>query len=257
MARCASREDQRMRLLVNADDLGSSRKVNAAIFALMAAGRIRSATLIANGRAFDEAISRIGDYPHCSFGVHLNVSSGMPVDPASSDSPLMGADGQFRDAAVRRLFVPADVRHAVFREWRSQLAKVTSAGVAVSHIDSHHHTHTIPALFASLKRLQREFDISRVRLTRCRRQPHALSASVACLGRTIWNRVLRTDGTRTADTFLGLAEFRQLPDAKRGRLRTVEIMAHPGTKEEDRRLLESEWWASQLRDGELISYHQV
>lgn len=38
-----------MRLLVNADDLGLSRRVNDAIFQLMSAGRIRSATLIPNG----------------------------------------------------------------------------------------------------------------------------------------------------------------------------------------------------------------
>jgi len=47
--------------IVNADDLGMSREVNAAIFDLMARGRVTSASLIAN------AISHLGSHMH----VHL------------------------------------------------------------------------------------------------------------------------------------------------------------------------------------------
>jgi len=57
-----------LRLLVNADDPGLPPKANAAIFQLMSAGRIRSATLLPNGRAYDEAVLQIANHPHCSFG---------------------------------------------------------------------------------------------------------------------------------------------------------------------------------------------
>lgn len=248
-----------MRLLVNADDLGMSRKVNDATFQLMSAGRIRSATLMPNGRAFDEAVSQIADYPHCSFGVHLNIAGGPPVGPPGELAPILDDDGRFCVAAVRRPVVPASVRAAVLREWRSQIAKVRNAGVAISHIDSHHHTHTIPFLFGPLKRVQREFAINRVRTARCRRRDGSLGATAVSLGRTIWHHALRLDGTKTTDSFCGLADFKRLFDAKRVRSRTVEILVHPGpsTYQEETSLLASDWWTALMRDHDLISYNDL
>jgi predicted glycoside hydrolase/deacetylase ChbG (UPF0249 family) len=248
-----------VRIIVNADDLGSSRKVNAAIFALMGAGRIRSATLIPNGRAFEEAVSRIGEFPHCSFGVHLNVASGAPVGNASDASPILGSDGCFRLESVQRVFVSRRVRRAVFHEWKTQFDRVRNAGVPISHIDSHHHLHTVPALFGALKRLQREFGINRVRLARCRRGRRSPAAIAVCFARTGWNRALRMDGTKSADFFCGLPEFKAIPDARKPRFGTVEIMVHAGTKaaEEDTTLLESTWWTTQMREHELISYNEL
>ncbi len=248
-----------MRLIVNADDLGATQRVNTAVFALMASGRIRSATLLANGRAFDEAVSRIGDFPHCSFGVHLNVATRMPVGPASELAPILGTDGQFRVAAVRRLIIPQSVRNAVLREWISQVARVKNAGVAVSHIDSHHHVHIIPSLFGTLKRLQREFGISRVRLAESRRGSRSLAAIPFRLGKAIWNRALRMDGTKTTDDFCSLAEFGTSTRKKYARSRTTEIMVHPGSpaREEENSLLASEWWTQIMRDNEMISYNDL
>ncbi|HWY14547.1 MAG TPA: ChbG/HpnK family deacetylase [Rhizomicrobium sp.] len=246
-----------MRLIVNADDLGATPRVNTAVFALMASGRIRSATLLANGRAFDEAVSRIGDFPHCSFGVHLNVATRMPVGPASELAPILGTDGQFRVAAVRRLFIPQSVRNAVLREWISQVARVKNAGVAVSHIDSHHHVHIIPGLFGTLKRLQRECGISRVRLAESRRGSRSLAAIPFRLGKAIWNRALRMDGTRTTDDICGLPRFETSSKKKYARSRTMEIMVHPGSRDAENKLLASEWWTQVMRDNEMISYNDL
>ncbi|MGH6887690.1 MAG: carbohydrate deacetylase [Rhizomicrobium sp.] len=248
-----------MRIIVNADDLGSSRKVNAAIFALMTAGRIRSATLIPNGRAFEEAVSRTGEFPHCSFGIHLNTASGPPVGNDSALPAILGADGCFRLEAVQRLFVSKRVRTAVLGEWEAQLERVRNAGVPISHIDSHHHLHTVPALFAALKHVQRDFGVARVRLARCGRQRRSPATVAVCLARTVWNHALRIDGTKTTDVFCSLPEFRAISETKRPRFRTAEIMAHAGTKagEEDTRLLESEWWARQMLAHEMISYNEL
>jgi predicted glycoside hydrolase/deacetylase ChbG (UPF0249 family) len=248
-----------MRILVNADDLGSSRKVNAAVFALMAAGRIRSATLIPNGRAIDEAIFRIRDHPGCSFGIHLNTASGPPVGNANGLSAILGPDGCFQSSAIQRLFVRSSVRTAVLKEWKSQVARLRRAGVALSHIDSHHHLHTVPALFGALKRLQRDCGLDRVRLARCDRGRRSPAALAVCLGRVAWNRAVRMDGTGTADFFCSLGEFKAMSRKDRTRHHTVEIMVHAGTKaaEEDMRLLESDWWTEQMREHELISYNEL
>ena len=57
-----------MELIVNADDLGISRKVNQATFDLMEQGRVTSATLLANGPNVEEACERIHEFASCSFG---------------------------------------------------------------------------------------------------------------------------------------------------------------------------------------------
>src|SRR6516162_759961 len=63
-----------MLLIINADDLGVSESVNNETFALMQSGLITSATLIANAPAFEDAVRNSKKFPHCSFGVHLNLS---------------------------------------------------------------------------------------------------------------------------------------------------------------------------------------
>lgn len=248
-----------LRLLVNADDLGLSPKVNASIFALMSADRIRSATLMPNGRAFDEAVSEIANHPHCSFGVHLNIAGGLPVGEPSGLAPILDSDGRFRPAAVRRLVIPTSVRAAVLREWRSQIAKVRGAGVEISHIDSHHHTHNIPALFGPLKHVQREFGIKRVRTARSKRRESSFPGGVIWLGRMVWHHALRLDGTKTTDSFCSLAEFKRLLAAKRIQTGTLEIVVHPGPKayEEETALLASDWWTDLMRDHDLISYNDL
>lgn len=248
-----------MHVIVNADDLGSSRSVNGAIFTLMEARRIRSATLIPNGEAFDEAVSHIREFPHCSFGIHLNTASGPPVGRPADRRPILGLDGCFRLEAVQRPYLSREVRAAVLDEWRSQLARVKGAGVAISHIDSHHHLHTVPALFPALKRFQRESGIRRVRLSRCRRGSLSPASITVCFARTVWNRALRIDGTRTTDVFCSLPEFRTMPDARRRRFRSMEIMVHSGTRagEEDTELLRSEWWDGQMQEHQMISYNEL
>lgn len=248
-----------MRIIVNADDLGSSRRVNAAIFGLMAAGRIRSATLIPNGRALEEAVSRLRQFPRSSFGIHLNVADGPPVGSVAAASPLLGADGCFRLEVLQKVYLSRETRAAALQEWRSQAVRMRDAGVSVSHIDSHHHLHTVPALFGALKALQRESGIGRVRRARCRRKGPSPATIATCLVRTIWNRALRLDGTKTTDAFCSLPEFRKFCDGKYPRFATVEIMVHAGTKagEEDVHMLESDWWTQQMREHELISYNEL
>src|SRR6516164_9169595 len=68
-----------MLLIINADDLGVSESVNNETFALMQSGLITSATLIANAPAFEDAVRNSKRFPHCSFGVHLNLSVFPPL----------------------------------------------------------------------------------------------------------------------------------------------------------------------------------
>ena len=60
-----------MKIIINADDLGKSMKVNDAIFKLMDKNLITSSTIMANGDYVEDAIVRSKKYPNFSFGIHL------------------------------------------------------------------------------------------------------------------------------------------------------------------------------------------
>jgi len=219
-----------VRVIINADDLGGSRKVNGAIFQLMAAGCVTSATMLANGEAVEDAAMGAKDFAQCSFGVHLNASEFSPLTTGAGLSPILEPAGCFAGNALREVRITAALREALFHEWSAQVARVRSLGIAISHLDSHHHMHTVPGVFPVVKRVQRRFGIRKVRIT-MNIYPERLVVSRAhLLKKALWNFALRhvyrtvtTDGFTSLEVFLGVAN-------KLGRrYHTVELMTHPGS----------------------------
>ena len=77
-----------VRVIVNADDLGESPKVNGAIFGLLDRGLVTSATMIGNAPFVEETCRRVDQYPQCSFGAHLNVTQLNTVGVRMDLAPL-------------------------------------------------------------------------------------------------------------------------------------------------------------------------
>lgn len=247
-----------MRLIVNADDLGASPAGNRAIFNLMEQGTVRSASILANGAALDDAVAQIPNFPHCSFGIHLNVTHGFPVSAQAQVAPLLDQSGRFKPSPeLGRLRVRKSIRRGVLDEWRSQFAKLVEAGVRVSHIDSHHHIHTYPSLFGTLRIIQREFGVRRVRLTRTTPDD---AGKAGTLARRAWTSVAKLDGAETADYFCSLSDYRRLLQLRPFRRdATIELMVHPGLQShaEESNLLRSTWWTSHCAENQLISYDEL
>src|ERR1700712_4849012 len=82
------------RLILNADDFGLTPGINRAIAELHAAGALTSATLMANGPAFDDAVSTARTHPTLGIGPHSVVTDGTPVSPPETIPPLPGPDGK-------------------------------------------------------------------------------------------------------------------------------------------------------------------
>src|SRR5205085_8509787 len=82
------------RLIVNADDFGFTRGVNAGILRAFQGGILTSATLMANGDAFDEAAEMARAHPGLGVGIHLVAVGGRPLAPAAEIPSLVGADGR-------------------------------------------------------------------------------------------------------------------------------------------------------------------
>ena len=218
-----------LRLIVNADDLGYSEVVNHAIFDLMAQNKVTSATIMANGQGFIDAINKICYYSQCSIGVHLNLTEFHPLLEDGHIHVLLTENGVFAGNAVRSANLNSNLCNAIYREWCAQVGKVIDSGVKVSHLDGHHHVHTIPQLFLVLKRVQKRFDIKRVRISRnlfISRQGFYRRSVKA-----IYNILLRYIlATSTTDGFTSFVDFYEI--ARKGCIplhwHVIELMVHPG-----------------------------
>jgi len=142
------------RLILNADDFGLSRGINRAVAELHSAGAISSATLMAAGPAFDDAIAVARAHPSLGVGCHIVLTDGAPVSPPGSIRSLIGADGiNFRPSLVdfvQALLLGRINEEEVAREALAQIEMLQRAGIHPTHIDTHKHTHLFPSIARAL-----------------------------------------------------------------------------------------------------------
>lgn len=247
-------------IIVNADDLGISSQVNDAIFNLMTEGRVTSATMLANGSQVAEAAARVRDFPRCSFGAHLNLTEFKPLTTDSALAPILNEAGEFASNRIREIHVGSRLREAIFHEWCAQIARLRTLGVELSHIDSHHHVHTVPSLFPVLKRLQKASGIRRVRLSMNIYGPRAKTSSLLLLQKRLWNFAVRNfHSTATTARMTDLNVFLETAGRMNTAAQIIEVMVHPGSPlfRDETELLRGPWLERLPFKAQLISYLEL
>lgn len=219
-------------LVVNADDFGFTRDVNAGIAAAHRDGILTATTLMANGAAFDDAVALARATPSLDVGCHLVLTGGESVaGPGRAlprDVPALLA------ALARREF-------SVERELDAQIRRILAAGIQPTHLDTHKHTHLLPPVLAAVARLAARYSILWVRRPfdfpiRDNGVPplrRLISRSLGLVRRRFHLELTR-HGCRTTDHFAGfgvtgllreqelLHLLNQLPAG------STELMTHPG-----------------------------
>jgi chitin disaccharide deacetylase len=156
------------RLIVNADDFGLTAGVNRGIVEAHTGGIVSSTTLMANSAAFDDAVQLARSNPTLSVGCHLVLVDGSPLLGADKTPSLMDArnPGHFRQDistfALRALSGHLDADE-IEAEATAQIRKLQSAGIQVSHIDTHKHTHMFPQVLRPLVRAARACGVRAIR----------------------------------------------------------------------------------------------
>lgn len=168
------------RLIVNADDFGLTAGVNHAIAEGHNLGIVTSATLMARGRAFDDAVRLAHSTPKLSVGCHVVLVDGEPVlRPEQVRSLLAPAKREglpfapIRTGTARRVAVttaPQARFHNGFgglavgavrrgldsnqiqQETEAQIRQLQAAGIEVTHVDAHKHTHMLPQVADAVMR---------------------------------------------------------------------------------------------------------
>lgn len=212
-------------LAVNADDFGFTRDVNQGIVEAHVRGILTSTTLMACGAAFDDAVRLAKEHPTLDIGCHL-VLVGQPPFPPTVAKLIQAV-------ALRRI--------RIYEELAAQVRRILDAGLKPTHLDTHKHTHLLPAVLDAVARLSEEFGIPWVRrpfdfpLTPdgIGWKRRAVSNAVGVV-RKRSERVLRRRGCRFTDHFAGFqitgnydgarlaALIRSLPEG------STEFMCHPG-----------------------------
>ncbi len=180
------------RLIVNADDFGFTAGINRAIVEAHTRGIVTSSTLMANGPAFDDAVRMAKTVPRLSLGCHVVLIDGEPVLDAErlpSITSTHSDAAHFRDGlksfAARALTGRLDPGE-IEAEVGAQIRKLQSAGLNVSHVDTHKHTHLFPAVLGPLLRAARACGIRAIRNPFGPRKP--LNSSELLARPSLWTR---------------------------------------------------------------------
>ena len=218
-------------LIVNADDFGFTRDVNAGIVEAHTRGILTATTLMANGDAFDDAVRLGREHPTLDIGCHMVLVSGRSVVDGGA---LPATVGEMMRAIVMGHLRP-------YAELRAQARRIFDAGIRPVHVDTHKHTHLFPPVLDAVARVAEEFDIPWVRHPfDFPNQPGAIPAKKRLVSRGIgvmrghFRAVLGRRGRRSTDHFAGfqitgrfgatevVQLIERLPEG------STEFMVHPG-----------------------------
>lgn len=194
-------------LIVTADDVGLDPGMTAGAIEAHRSGIVTACSIVANGRAFDDAVTRLRDVPSLEVGVHLTL-----VEERSLVTGEPMPRNWMRFLIARR----GDVEG----ELRLQIEKVIAAGVRITHLNSHQHLHMLPSVFRLVTKLAEEYRIPYVRRVHDRGGPwgvrRLMFSALKKDGRTIG---VVEAGHLTADRLI------RLLDHVEG---TTELVTHPG-----------------------------
>src|SRR5271156_5856781 len=158
------------KLIINADDFGLTAGVNRGIVEAHNDGVVSSATLMANGPRFEDAVALARSTPSLSVGCHVVLVDGTPVSPPAAVDTLLAIRSAEPDkfysslsAFAARAMLGGFDRDQLVAEVTAQIRKIQSAGLQVTHLDTHKHAHIFPEILSALLRAARICGVRAIR----------------------------------------------------------------------------------------------
>lgn len=131
-----------MRLILKADDFGSTPGVTDGIAKTMVDGIVRDTSFLTNSEYYDYALRKAEEIGLKACGLHLTLTYGKPLSNPKDIPSIVQEDGKFYrnpDSFPKDNFNVKDVK----KEFKAQLDKFKESGLELTHIDSHHHIHAL------------------------------------------------------------------------------------------------------------------
>jgi chitin disaccharide deacetylase len=259
-----------VRVVFHADDFGLSRGVNAGIAEACVRGVLRSTSLMVTGEAAEDAVAVARATPGLDVGLHLTLVEERPAAPPARIPSLL-QDGRLLPShtvvAMRWLagrWKASEAREELAAQW----ARADALGVAPSHVDGHQHLHLLPDVLPAVVDEARRRGIRYVRrdlgepldtsagamrvasLAALRGIARRARSAAGSTGLASFRTVgfLRAGGALDVDGLLALLDrvrANQAPDV-------VEVMLHPGHRDEDTVRRYGHWHYAWERDFDLL-----
>jgi len=239
---------------------------------------------MANGAAFHDAVEQARTAPTLSVGCHVVLVDGAPVSEPDAVDTLLA----IRSAEPQRFHarLPAVAARAVFggfdpdqliEEITAQIRAIQAAGLEVTHLDTHKHTHVFPEILGALIRAARICGVPAMR------NPFVPAAAVSAAqfaGKPrLWKRYgqvrmlrsfagrfrarARRAGLATPDGILGVVETGSFnPSLLRQELTnlpegTWELVCHPGYDDADLRAVRTRLIESRDQERRLLMSEEL
>ncbi len=163
--RCYTARVQKKRLIVTADDLGSSTQRSHGIFLCFEQGVVRSAGLLPNCSDSARAAKHARE-KGLTCGLHLNLTDHSPVSDPNDVETLVDAQGNFQGLdGLRRLLDEGAIDAAhLEREIRAQVEWIFDHYGYPSHVSGHENVHIHPLVFPLLLPIVERYAIRAVRI---------------------------------------------------------------------------------------------
>ena len=209
-----------MSIIINGDDYGMNRRCSEAIARAFGEGLITDTTMMANGGYFEEAVALAAAEGFSDkIGIHFNLTEGEPLSGDIRGLSAFVSVGGFHKGFLK---IPRplseDERAAVYAELSAQAARISGAGIGITHADSHHYIHNNIYLAPIVSRVCKEYGICKIRLSRTFDTPDRPRVTQNVIDNSFW----RQAGFKTA------AHFGRLSDVMGGDIPDgAEIMVHP------------------------------
>ena len=235
-------------IIVNADDFGRHELINLAVERAFNAGCLRSATLMAGGVAFDDAVQLAKKVSGLGVGIHFTLANGNPILPPKEIPSLVTEEGTFHGDYIKFLkrYLSGKISLSEVRsELAAQLEKILNAGLTLTHFDSHQHLHHVPGISEIALDLAEAAGIKSMRVANTKLFDGELNSLGKFVGRLGLGSLAKLTAHQahkknfaTPDNFAGIVAGEEVSETFMINLienlhaGTTEVMLHPGTDNE-------------------------
>ncbi|HBG5343688.1 TPA: chitin disaccharide deacetylase [Clostridioides difficile] len=144
------------KIIINADDFGYCEAVNYGIISAHNNGIVRSTSMMANMPGVEHGVNLLKENKTLNCGVHMTLSCGRPL--LSNLKTIVDKDGFFIRRITDEIIEKMDCDE-IYRELCAQIDRVKGFGIDISHLDSHHHIHTLVSLKPVIEKIVNKYNL--------------------------------------------------------------------------------------------------
>ena len=144
------------KIIINADDFGYCEAVNYGIISAHNNGIVRSTSMMANMPGVEHGVGLLKENKTLNCGVHMTLSCGRPL--LSNLKTIVDKDGFFIRRITDEIIEKMDCDE-IYRELCAQIDRVKGLGIDISHLDSHHHIHTLVSLKSVIEKIVTKYNL--------------------------------------------------------------------------------------------------